>query len=205
MNVRLDANEINYLVDKYKVANQPGLISYKRFIDGINTVVDDSSDLGAVIEQSKSSALFSDSEQEAIMNMLDTFRYEITSKRILLKPGFNDFDRAKSMHVTANQFVRVLKTLGLMPPTTAEFALLTRKYCDLGNTEEINYYLFCKDIDRREDIFPKYCAKRPVAGDIDPGTNWPVPHYDHGVHRTQKSTFFKDATSTVDVVGNRFM
>ena len=50
------------------------------------------------------------------MTMLDVFRNEITSKRILLKPGFLDFDKAKSQHVTANQFVRVLKTLGLMPP-----------------------------------------------------------------------------------------
>lgn len=137
------------------------------------------------------------------MSMLDAFRNEITSKRILLKPGFHDFDRAKSQHVTANQFVRVLKTLGLMPPTPQQFALLTRKYCDLGNTQEINYYQFCKDIDRRSDIFPKYTAKNASAN-LDPETNWPIPHYDHGVHRTQKNTFFNQNTAEVDVLNNRF-
>lgn len=46
--------------------------------------------------------MFSEYEQDQIMGMLDAFRNEITSKRILLKPGFHDFDRAKSQHVTAN-------------------------------------------------------------------------------------------------------
>jgi hypothetical protein len=29
-----------------------------------------------------------------------------------------------------------------------------RKYFDKGNVREVNYYLFCADIDRPEDIFP---------------------------------------------------
>ena len=41
----------------------------------------------------------------------------IKAHRILLKPNFQDFDRSQSLHVTAHQFLRVLKTLGLMPPS----------------------------------------------------------------------------------------
>jgi hypothetical protein len=97
--------------------------------------------------------------------------------------------------VTAHQFLRVLKTLGLMPPTASEFALITRRYCDQGTTEEINYYWFCRDIDHKDDIFPKYVAKYPEA----------EPEYKQGKHVTQVSSFFKTGTQDLDVVNNRFM
>lgn len=48
-----------------------------------------------------------------------------------------------------------------MPPSEDIFDLMIRMYCDLGNTKEINYYTFCRDIDRPEDIFPEYKPKRP--------------------------------------------
>lgn len=31
-----------------------------------------------------------------------------------------------------------------------------------------------------------------------------MPHYDHGVHRTQQSTFFNAPTNEIDVLNNRF-
>lgn len=73
-------------------------------------------------------------ESEALAAYMTTLNHEIVSKRILLKPGFHDFDRSKSQHVTSHQFLRVLKTLTLMPPNADIFSLITRKYCDLGNT-----------------------------------------------------------------------
>jgi len=51
--------------------------------------------------------------------------------------------------------------LNIMPPSDDHFNLITRRYCDRGNTKEINYYNFCKDVDRPEDMFPAYNAKRP--------------------------------------------
>jgi hypothetical protein len=39
--------------------------------------------------------------------------------------------------------------------------LLLRKYLDKGNVREVNYYKFCADIDKPEDIFPQYVAKNP--------------------------------------------
>lgn len=56
-----------------------------------------------------------------------------------------------------------MKTLNIMPPTDEIFDLMIRKYCDKGNTKDINYYNFCKDVDRPEDMFPAYVAKHPVA------------------------------------------
>lgn len=39
--------------------------------------------------------------------------------------------------------------------------MLLRKYFDKGNVREVNYYKFCADIDKPEDIFPQYVAKNP--------------------------------------------
>ena len=46
---------------------------------------------------------------------LKEMRRIIVSNRVLLKPSFQDFDRTKSCHVTAEQFQRVLKNLGIRP------------------------------------------------------------------------------------------
>ena len=50
--------------------------------------------------------------------------------------------------------MRVLKTLNLMPPNPEIYDLIIRKYCDRGNSKEVNYYNFVKDVDRPEDMFP---------------------------------------------------
>jgi len=74
------------------------------------------------------------------------------------------------------------------------FDLITRHYCDRGNTKEINYFHFCKDVDRPEDMFPAYQAKRPTG-----------PNYKKiGVRPKQVSTFFRESTDVVDVINNRF-
>lgn len=47
-----------------------------------------------------------------------------------------------------------------MPPSNEIFDLIIRRYCDRGNTKEVNYFHFCKDVDKPEDMFPIYRAKR---------------------------------------------
>jgi len=82
-----------------------------------------------------------------------------------------------------------------MPPSQSVFDLLIRKYCDLGSTAEVNYYKFCQDLDRPQDIFPEYVPKKAL----------PPPQYTQGITAPQKSTFFADKTAEVDVIANRFM
>ena len=98
-----------------------------------------------------------------MIKSLTELNHLVVSNRILLKPTFMDFDRAKSQHISAPQFLRVMKTLNIMPPTDEVFDLIIRKYCDKGTTKEVNYYHFCKDVDRPEDMFPPYVPKKPVA------------------------------------------
>lgn len=87
-----------------------------------------------------------------------------------------------------------MKNLNIMPPSDSMFDLITRRYCDRGNTKEVNYFHFCKDVDRPEDMFPAYNAKKPKGPD----------YKKIGVRPKQVSTFFREGTDTVDVINNRF-
>ena len=116
--------------------------------------------------------------------MMTGLNRHVVANRILLKPGFQDFDRSQQLHITSQQFLRVMKTLNIMPPNEQMFDLIIRRYCDRGNTKEINYYKFCKDVDRPEDMFPQYVPKRPQ----------PEKKVTIGVRPKQVSTFFKDST-----------
>jgi hypothetical protein len=54
----------------------------------------------------------------------------------------------------------VLKNLNIIPSNDKVFELIIRKYFDKGNTKEVNYFQFCADVDRPEDMFPGYTSKR---------------------------------------------
>ena len=81
----------------------------------------------------------------------------------MLKPTFQDFDKAKCCHITKDQFFRGLKKLNLFPASPELSELIARKYFDRGNMREINYLGFCADVDKPEDMFPEYVAKNPVV------------------------------------------
>ena len=88
----------------------------------------------------------------------------------------------------------MLKTLGLLPPSEELYQVLIRKYFDKGNVREINYFSFCQDIDRPEDLFKPYVAKNPVnENSIAPGQL-----------RDAGNTFFGDSTMNLDIISNRF-
>jgi hypothetical protein len=105
-----------------------------------------------------------------------------------------DFDRSQSLHITSHQFLRVLKSLGLMPSSQEVFDLIIRKYCDRGTTAEVNYWKFCMDLDRPSDIFPGYVPKKAP----------PAPVYTRGIPPAQISPFFGESTEKLDVIANRY-
>ena len=119
------------------------------------------------------------------------------ANRILLKPSFQDFDKSKCCHVTDQQFARVLKNLNIFPGNEQVFQLVLRKYFDKGNTREVNYFSFCADVDRPEDMFPGYVSKRE-------GQAAPV-----GIEERKSQKGFYGAaaspTQTINVLENRFM
>lgn len=181
------------MLSKYKQPN--GLVCYAEFAKNIDCVFSDSVNPDEVIEKSKSTANFTEPEMDTLIALLHSIRTQVVNKRILIKPQFQDYDRTNSCHITAEQFRRVLKELCLIPPDEALFQLLLRKYFDKGNVREINYFKFCADIDKPEDIFPVYQAKNPKAENT----------ILHGQLRDAGSSFFDASTKDLDVINNRYM
>ena len=171
------------------------MICYAEFCDNVNSVFSDLVNPNDVIANAKSTSNFTDDDKDTLLALLGAIRTEIMNKRILIKPQFQDYDKTKSCHITTEQFRRVMKILDLIPPDEALFQLLIRKYLDSGNIREINYFKFCADIDRPQDIFPAYVPKKPVAED------WIF----HGQLRDAGSTYFTEPTKDLDVINNRFM
>jgi hypothetical protein len=72
------------LLSKYKQPN--GLVNYADFCDNVDAVFTDAMNPVAVIENSKSTANFTDEEKDTLLAMLSAIRTEIVNKRILIKP-----------------------------------------------------------------------------------------------------------------------
>lgn len=89
----------------------------------------------------------------------------------------------------------MLKELKLIPPTEDLFQLLLRKYFDAGNIREVNYFKFCADIDKPEDMFPEYVPKNPK----------PEVVMQLGQLRDAGSSYYAAPTDTLDVINNRFL
>jgi Ca2+-binding EF-hand superfamily protein len=192
MNFRFTETEIGQVISKWSMGN--GLINYAGFCANIDQVFLDTVDDRAVIENSKSTANFTDDEKTMLVGLLTAIRTEIKNKRILIKPQFQDYDTSKCCHITTEQFRRVMKDIGLLPPTEEMFQVLVRKYFDKGNVREINYFTFCQDIDIPGDLYKLYEAKHPNN----------EPPLQLGQLRDAGSTFFKDRTAGLDVINNRF-
>jgi hypothetical protein len=84
-------------------------VNYATFCNNVDVVFNDDVDEIAVIENSKSTANFTDNDKATLIAILSSIRTEITNKRILIKPQLQDYDRTKSCHITAEQFRRVMK------------------------------------------------------------------------------------------------
>ena len=78
---------------------------------------------------------------------MQSYKKVFKTKRLHLKPLFEDFDITKIGYVTKNQFTRLLKQYDLIPNNEQQFNLVLKKYMDKGNLNEVNYYQFIRDID----------------------------------------------------------
>ena len=63
-----------------------GLINYADFCKNIDYVFTDEADPNVIIENSKSTANFTDDEKDTLLALLGAIRTEIAFKRVLIKP-----------------------------------------------------------------------------------------------------------------------
>jgi len=179
-------------MQKYMLPN--GLINYSAFCKNVESVFTSENSTSATMLSSSSTSKFTDYEKGQLTAIISDIKQLIKAHRILLKPFFQDFDTANTLHITLPQFGRVLKQLQLMPEEP-EFELICKKYFDRLNTREVNYVKFCHDVDKPEDMFPGFFNKGSSHQDAAPLAN---------VGRVTKSNFFAQSTKGVDVLQSRF-
>ena len=84
MNLKLNESEIKSLLDKYTETG--GLINYYAFCDNINFVFTDQANPREFIDNSKSTAMFTESEKQTLIQLLMAIRNQIKNQRVLIKP-----------------------------------------------------------------------------------------------------------------------
>lgn len=162
LNFILTEEEFQQLIDKYQTPDN--MVQYTAFVDSIDQAFTikgieknptlrvkpvESSD---TIEARQKYLEFDDDERNLMKDILEAYRQQILVKRLNLKPLFQDFDITRCGHITKTQFVRVLNQLNIQS-TEHVMGLLVKKYMDKGNANEVNYFEFCNDVDRPEDMF----------------------------------------------------
>ncbi|KAJ9455063.1 hypothetical protein DIPPA_31272 [Diplonema papillatum] len=172
---------LDALADVYSVSDSQGFtrVAYTRFLAEIDQVF---TIKGLEKDPSKSIALnpkeyLNDpstkdlpSELEAQVDAaMDRIRTVVKSRRILLKPMFQDFDRAtrgvyQTRKISKTRFERVL-ALNNISISPEEAALIEAKYEAPSDPTAVNYVLFCAHVDSNEASGP------PVLS-----SHAPLPH-----------------------------
>ena len=116
----------------------------------------------------KSYSNYTEEEKKLLGNILAYLSKEIGTRRIMLKPCFQDFDSINTNHVTFEQFTRALTKLGLNLPDYC-FKILARNYMDKNNTVEVNYVAFNEEVDDYYRRAPRY--------DIEAASTLPKPNF----------------------------
>lgn len=159
MNLTLSEEEYQAILNEYRVEPTDKRIRWMDFCDDIDLVwttkgIDKDPlykvqpyDISLTIPARRVYLELTAAEESRLADLLEKYRREIASKRILLKPHFEDFDTTKIGYITKNQFLRILDQFDVLPKNQDDVNLLLRKYIDKGNLNEVNYYEFVKDTD----------------------------------------------------------
>jgi len=92
----------------------------------------------------------SDQRRNRVSELEDKIRTRVNLRRILIKPMFQDMDRAHRGFITRNQFARAMCSLGF-ELSEMDIGLLAGVYCNFGNHLDFNYLDFCKAVDPPND------------------------------------------------------
>eukprot|EP00927_Polykrikos_kofoidii_P012517 TRINITY_DN1539_c0_g1_i4.p1 TRINITY_DN1539_c0_g1~~TRINITY_DN1539_c0_g1_i4.p1 ORF type:complete len:339 (+),score=61.53 TRINITY_DN1539_c0_g1_i4:123-1019(+) len=102
-------------------------------------------------EPARRSTIRLGSNRRSMVNELEEkIRTRVKQRRVLIKPMFQDMDRAKRGFITRNQFARVMCSLGF-DLSEIDIGLLCGVYTNFGNHLDFNYVDFCKTVDPPDD------------------------------------------------------
>ena len=151
LNLHLEELDILFLINKYRHSNDQ--VNYADFCSNINGVFENQDFQNSLLSKMTHMVLLIEKDAQ-LAGILDSFRNEIMTRRLTLKPSFQDFDKTNCSKITIDQvpqiwkFTRVLKKLELVPPEPA-YRKLVSYYGE--NAREINYVKFCEAIDDTQE------------------------------------------------------
>jgi len=161
--------ELAALTAKYSQLQQDGktLVCYKAMLDNYAVVFTESNLEKQPLKEILATKTLKSVPNKKTLNemeekyeaVLTTIKNIVRTRRIQLKPLFQDFDQSLSglyatRRVTRNRFERALSMIGIkLAPE--EYAILAEKYNDL-NDGTVNYLLFLQDIDAMHDMDMKF-------------------------------------------------
>lgn len=137
----ISTDDMNALIEKYSQGLVMNMVNYNDFCDAINP------DVQYLASSSSSTAATCSPSLDRVMSNLST---HCTTKRILIKPVFQDFDKRRQGCVTTDQFCRVLTMFNLMPSTEEEKQLLLEYYAATTRhapSSFMNFVTFCQDLE----------------------------------------------------------
>lgn len=162
LNFKLTDEEYDYLIEKYKT--EDGMVNYSAFVETIDSAftikgIDkapstkvETLEKSTILQRNKKLLDYDEDDMKDMQELMEAYRNVVKTKRLNLKPMFQDFDKTNSGHITKTQFVRVLNQLSIDLSHNI-LSLLLKKYMDKGNASEVNYFEFINDVDRPEDMF----------------------------------------------------
>jgi Ca2+-binding EF-hand superfamily protein len=89
----------------------------------------------------------SDSEQEIHRAMMQRLNVFCSTRRVLLKPSFQDFDRGRREHITVEQFFRGMAMFKLTLASDIERRVMLKRYESAYGDRFVNYVNFCYDLE----------------------------------------------------------
>lgn len=101
-----------------------------------------------------------DAEADVHRTVLARLGAFCATRRVLLKPVFQDFDKGRHEYVTRDQFVRVLTLCKLPLVTDAETRVVLKRYASASGDRFVNYVTFCFDIEHWRDASEARAASR---------------------------------------------
>lgn len=89
----------------------------------------------------------SDPDAEVHQGMMQRLSTYCSTRRILLKPTFQDFDKGRREHITVDQFFRVMAMFKLTLNGESEKRALLQRYASSYGDRFVNYVTFCYDLE----------------------------------------------------------
>ena len=100
LNLHLEELDILFLINKYRHSNDQ--VNYADFCSNINGVFENQDFQNSLLSKMTHMVLFIEKDAQ-LAGILDSFRNEIMTRRLTLKPSFQDFDKTNCSKITIDQ------------------------------------------------------------------------------------------------------